>query len=209
MPNTYPISIGAVVAAAGLSSRMGAFKPLLPIDQTPVIERCARNLLNAGVSELVIVTGYRSEEIQACLQNLPVKFVNNERYAETQMFDSICLGLQALTGYHDRILVTPGDVPLVSQNTILRLIQTSGEFVSPVCNGISGHPVILDAAILPGLLSFHGEGGLRGAIVANGIPIHLIETEDIGMTIDLDTPEDYSKVLSLLNRVSPIDSERA
>lgn len=193
-----PLSIGAVIAAAGLSSRMGSFKPLLPVGGVPAIERCVRNFLNSGVSEILVVTGYRSEDLRSCLHALPVHFVQNENYADSQMFDSVCLGLRSLKSAHDRILITPGDVPLVSPETIRLLIRSPGKFVAPVYRNCSGHPVIIDADLVPRLLSYPGDGGLRGAVRAYGIEISNIETEDIGMTIDLDTPEDYAELLALL-----------
>ena len=89
--------IGAVVAAAGLSSRMGAFKPLLPFDGTTVIRRCIANLRDAGASEIVVVTGHRGEELAAHLRGSGVIIAHNDRYEETQMFDSLCIGLRALS----------------------------------------------------------------------------------------------------------------
>lgn len=189
------LSIGAVVAAAGLSSRMGSFKPLLPINGIPVIELCVRNLLNAGVTELVVVTGFRGHEIQSILSSLPVKFVHNKDYADTQMFDSIRLGLSAFSAPHDRVFITPGDIPLVSSKTLLGMIQAEGDFVSPVYCGISGHPVLLASRILPQIIEFSGNSGLRGAIASCRASVCTVETNDVGITLDLDTPEDYSKVL--------------
>lgn len=197
MQNKKKQSIGAVVAVAGLSSRMGSFKPLLLINGIPVIERCVRNILSAGVSELIVVTGFRDNEIRSCLADLPVKFVHNAHFAESQMFDSICLGLHALSSSHDRVLITPGDIPLVSADTIQLMIHSNGEFVSPVYNGISGHPILIDTKIIPQISSYSGQDGMRGAIASCGASIQTVETDDIGITIDLDTPEDYSRVIEI------------
>ena len=191
--------IGAVVAAAGLSSRMGEFKPLLPFDGVTVIERCIANLRSAGAAEIVVVTGHRAAELAARLSGSGVQCVHNPRYAETQMFDSLCLGLRALSGDCDTILLTPGDVPLVDAETVQALLRQRGGFVCPVCNGRRGHPVALDAAWRAALLDYSGEGGLRGAVAALGIPTATVEVADRGMHLDLDTPEDYREALQLLN----------
>ena len=190
--------IGAVVAAAGLSSRMGAFKPLLPFDGATVIERCIANLRGAGASEIVVVTGYRGEELTERLRGSGVTLAHNAAYADTQMFDSLRLGLRALPEDCGVILLTPGDVPLVRPETVRALLDAQGGFVCPVCAGKRGHPVAVDAAFRDALLGYHGEGGLRGAVTALGIPVTEVEVADDGMYRDLDTPTDYDEMLTLL-----------
>ena len=82
--------IGAVVAAAGLSSRMGDFKPLLPLDGDTVIGRCLSNLRGAGATDIVVVTGHRAGELARLLEDSGVTLVRNAAYAETQMFRGTC-----------------------------------------------------------------------------------------------------------------------
>ena len=195
-------AIGAVVAAAGLSSRMGAFKPLLPFDGATVIERCLANLRAAGASAIVVVTGHRAAELEARLRGSGAVLVHNPRYAETQMFDSLCLGLRALPEDCRAILLTPGDVPLVKPETVRALLAAEAGFACPVCGGRRGHPVALDAAYRGALPAYDGEGGLRGAVTALGIPVTEVEVDDAGMPLDLDTPEDYQTALRLLRAES-------
>lgn len=190
--------IGAVVAAAGLSSRMGDFKPLLPFDGVTVIERCVANLRAAGASEIVVVTGHRAAELAAQLRD--VTLVHNPLYAETQMFDSLRLGLRALSADCDTILLTPGDVPLVEPETVRALLAAKAGFACPVCAGRRGHPVALDGRYRDAVLRYAGDGGLRGAVAALGIPVTEVEVADEGMSRDLDTPADYREVLELLKQ---------
>ena len=191
--------IGAVVAAAGCSSRMGQFKPLLPFDGMTVIERCIANLRIAGASGIVVVTGHRAAELEARLRGSGVILAHNPRYAETQMFDSFCLGLRALPEDCETVLLTPGDVPLVKIETVRALLSADAAFACPICAGRRGHPVALDAQYIPALLAYDGEGGLRGAVAALGIPVTEVEVDDAGMPLDLDTPADYEAALRLLN----------
>ena len=189
--------IAAVIAAAGLSSRMGEFKPLLPFDGTTVIRRCAENLLRAGAEVLVVVVGHRGAETAGALRGTGALIVENPDYARTQMFDSLRLGLGALHGAYDRVLLTPGDVPWVSPALVRALTEAKADFVCPVCGGRRGHPVSLAGRCVPALLAYGGAGGLRGAAEALGFSTALAETPEIGVTIDLDTPEDYRRLLSL------------
>ena len=190
--------IGAVVAAAGLSSRMGAFKPLLPFGGSTVIERCLANLREAGAGEIVVVTGHRAAELEEKLADSGVRLVRNPDYAQTQMFDSLRVGLRALSEDCEVILLTPGDVPLVKPETIRALLQAPGGFARPVCAGKRGHPVALDAKYRAALLAYDGDGGLCGAVEALGIPISEVEVADAGMPLDMDTPADYEKLLGML-----------
>ena len=87
---------GAVILAAGIASRMGDFKPLLPMGEESVIQNVVRVLREAGVQQIVVVTGYRKEVLEEHLKNASVMFVHNERFAQTKMFDSVKLGLDGL-----------------------------------------------------------------------------------------------------------------
>ena len=189
--------LAAVIAAAGLSSRMGEFKPLLPFDGTTVIRRCAENLLRAGAEVLVVVVGHRGAETAGALCGTGAVIVQNPDYARTQMFDSLRLGLGALDGEYDRVLLTPGDVPWVSPALVRALTEAEADFVCPVCGGRRGHPVSLAGRCVPALLAYCGAGGLRGAAEALSFSAALVETPEIGVTVDLDTPEDYRRLLSL------------
>ena len=187
----------AVVAAAGLSSRMGEYKPLLPFDGTTVIGRCVDNLHQAGAETVIVVTGHRAPELEAALADRGVRFVRNPDYASTQMFDSLRLGLAALPPECSRVLLTPGDVPWVSPELIRTVAETPGAFVCPGFGGRRGHPIALDAACVPALLAAPDTDGLRGALAALGLQPVLVDTGEIGTTMDLDTPEDYRRLLAL------------
>ena len=190
--------IGAVVAAAGLSSRMGEFKPLLPFDGDTVLGRCLDNLLQAGATDTVVVTGHRADELAPVLAARPVRVVHNPDYASTEMFDSLCLGLRALRLDCEKVLLTPGDVPWVSPGLIRALLAAEADFVCPRFGARRGHPVVLAGEKIPALLDFRGEGGLRGAVEALGFHTAFVDTEEPGTSLDLDTPADYQNILKML-----------
>ena len=190
--------IGAVVAAAGLSSRMGDFKPLLPFDGDTVLGRCLDNLLQAGATEVVVVTGHRAGELETVLARRPVRTVHNPDYAHTEMFDSLCLGLRALPPDCEKVLLTPGDVPWVSPGLIRALLAVEADFVCPRFGARRGHPVVLAGDQIPALLEFRGGGGLRGAVEALGLRTAFVDTGELGASLDLDTPEDFQNMLKLL-----------
>ena len=189
------VRMGAVVAAAGMSSRMGRFKPLLDIQGEPAIVRVIHTLRSGGAENIFVVTGHHAEELRAALEGHGVSFVHNPDYAATGMFESVRLGLERAQRTCGRILVTPSDVPLFRAETV-RTVLTSGEpIVIPTHGGRDGHPVLFEAEVVPEVLSFHGEGGLHGAILALGARVRRVEVPDDRIFTDMDTPEDYRRLI--------------
>lgn len=193
----------AVIAAAGISSRMYEFKPMLCLGENTMIAAVVRNLREAGVGEIVVVTGYKSELMSKHLSTLDVRICENERYAETKMYDSLCLGLQALQDPYDYVFLTPGDVPLVQPRTIRKMQESQCSMMRPVCGKKPGHPVMLSRELVPSLYSYNGKNGLRGAMESFADPILEIEVDDEGVLVDVDTPADlkalYRKGMLLRN----------
>ena len=183
-----------LIVAAGLSSRMNEFKPLMEAGDTTFIGSVIEKFRTVGVGDIVVVTGHRAEELEAYLEPLGVRTVRNERYAETKMFDSVRIGLEALGDGYDYLLFSPGDVPFVSPDTVHAVFNAEGALVRPVCESRVGHPVKIAAALVPEILNYSGERGLRGAMESLPIPIVELEVEDEGSVTDIDTPEDLKGI---------------
>ena len=191
------LPIAALITAAGLSSRMGKLKALLPFGSGSMISTCVDNMRLAGAEKILVVTGYRAEDIEEHLALKGCGFVRNPDYARSQMFDSLSLGLRELEGGCSAVLISPVDVPAVKVETIMRLLEAGGDFAVPVYKGKWGHPVMLRGEIIPAILSHSGEGGLRGAVEALGISVTTVDCDDEGVSIDADRPEDYERLLRL------------
>lgn len=189
----------AVIAAAGRSSRMGEFKPLMVLDGETVIGRIVRALRDAGAEEIVAAAGHRGGELERCLAPLGVRVVRNRRFRETQMFDSLKLGIAALTGPWDVLFLLPGDVPLIRAGTLRAMMEQPGQAVRPVWNGRGGHPLMVRPEGLSGLLDYRGPDGLRGAVSARGLTVTDFPVEDRGCTLDADTREDWEEIRAVLH----------
>ena len=148
--------ICAVISAAGRSSRMGSFKPLLPFGGCSIAACCIRALRKAGVDEVVLVTGHRGELLREALAGENLIFAENPDFATTEMFDSLKIGFAALPGDCTRVLIQPVDMPAISAETIHALLATSAPIVRPRCGGKGGHPLVLDAALLPRIMAHNG-----------------------------------------------------
>ncbi len=189
----------ALIVAAGMSSRMGDFKPMLTIGEMSIAERVITTFQQAGVTRIVVVTGYQAELLERHLAGREVVFLRNERYQETQMFDSACIGLEYLRGKCDRVLFTPVDIPLFTAATVRALIASDAALACPVCEGKTGHPTLLSEALIEGILSDSGEGGLQGAFSRCGETMRQIPVSDPGVLHDADTPADYQNLLRYHN----------
>lgn len=190
---------GAVVVAAGMSSRMGDFKPMLSIGEISVAQRVVATLRQAGAERVVVVTGYNADELERHLSKSGAVFVRNEEYRTTEMFDSALIGLKYIRGKCDRILFTPVDVPLFTAATVRGLLDSGAELACPVCGGQRGHPILMSPNVVDRLLRDSGEDGLKGALGRCGVPMTLVDVPDPGILHDTDTPEDYRQLLELHN----------
>lgn len=186
---------GAVILAAGLSSRMHDFKPLLKLGEGTMIERAIGNVKMAGADPVIIVAGYRADDLMDHLWSADVMFVRNEDYASSQMFDSVKLGMSRAARMCGRILIAPADVPLIEQETFRTIMECPAPLVRPVCGGRPGHPVLVQAALAPRICAYKGRRGLKGAMESLGIAIAELEVEDAGIYMDADTPEDYANIV--------------
>jgi molybdate transport repressor ModE-like protein len=193
------MSVGALIVAAGMSSRMGDFKPMLNIGSISIAQRVVATFQQAGVDRIVVVTGYNADLLERHLAGSGLIFLRNENYESTQMFDSARIGLAYLRDKCDRILFTPVDIPLFTAGTVRALLESDAELACPVCGGVTGHPTLIASRLVEGILADPGEGGLRGALERSGVQMLQIPVEDKGILHDADTPEDYRALLRYHN----------
>jgi len=201
-------TVSAVVLAAGLSSRMGgSHKLLLDIGGEPMLRRVVRTVLDAGACEIVVVTGYRAEQIVAALDGLPVRFVHNPAYAEGQR-GSVEAGVRALTVFCHAVMIVLGDQPLLTPSALGRLIAAFGSapdgrsILVPTSGGERGNPVLFAATHIPEIRAGAMKVGSGGLIESYPDQVALIEMADDAFTRDCDTPEDYAIVQARLAAAS-------
>lgn len=193
------MQIGAVIVAAGMSSRMGDFKPMMNIGSISIAQRIVATLHQAGVERIIVVTGYNAQQLERHLAGNSLIFLRNEAYASTQMFDSAKIGLSYLRDKCDQILFTPVDIPLFTALTVTKLLESAAPLACPVCEGKTGHPLLISSSLLDTILSDRGENGLQGAISRCGVTMTQVPVEDPGVLHDADTPEDYQSLLAYHN----------
>jgi len=196
------LETGAVITAAGRSSRMGVFKPLLKIGNLTAIERIITNFRAASVNNIAIVTGNNAQELENSLKDSGIVFLGNPMYEHNEMFDSIKIGLDYQKERADKIFITPVDVPLFTSDTVKALLNCKKDVGIPAYKGKTGHPVILGGGAVTRILNYSGSGGLRNAITELSLEVEYIETGDRGILYNMNTQEDYSGILKLFSELS-------
>ena len=187
-------SLAGIIVAAGMSSRMGDFKPLMKVGGKSMVRRVVDMMHQAGADPIIVVTGRYAELLMVELKSENVIFVYNADYEHTQMYDSLLLGIRALPESAERILMSPVDVPVVSVKTVEKLLSQSGAFIRPVFQGTPGHPVIFSRQLIRKMELYHGDFGMRGFLEQNQISITDVAVDDMGTAFDADTMQDYEKI---------------
>jgi molybdenum cofactor cytidylyltransferase len=191
--------LAAVVLAAGRSTRMGVFKPLLPFGQHSIIEHILSTVRAADVETLRVVVGWNADVLVPILERHRVAWVRNDRYEEG-MYSSIQVGVQSLPTGVVAFFLLPGDMPLVQSATLTRLIaewdrQPRG-ILYPCHEGRRGHPPLIAGAYIPEILCEVPPEGLRALLARHAEEAREIECGDPGILVDLDTPEEYRQSLA-------------
>jgi CTP:molybdopterin cytidylyltransferase MocA len=191
--------ITAIILAAGYSSRMGKFKPLLLLGEMTLLERNIRLFQSAGIQDIRVVAGYRASEIQALLQPWRIPCIVNEAYAQ-EMYSSVLAGIKTLTSAQKAFFILPADIPLVRPCTITALLAAYHEtkiphpILYPNFQGMRGHPPLIDSSYAPEMVRWDKPGGLRAFLEnykANAVDV---SAADQGILLDIDTPEDYQQM---------------
>ncbi len=194
--------IVVITPAAGLSTRFPGDKMLYVVGGKPLISWTVEKLLRAGVDKLVVVLGYRAEDVlKAILSNVSdttrLYFAYNSEYSIGGMSSSIKRGL-GLVCEGEHIMVHPGDVPCVKIESIRKVMEEalkSKESITVAAyNGRKSHPIVFKPYLLKELLEIGEETrGLKGVISRHYDEIRIVETGDPGTLRDIDRIEDLKE----------------
>ena len=197
---------GAIVLAAGLSSRMGTRghspvvenKLLLPwTDGRPIICHAVAKYVDSGIDPIVIVTGRDADAVADCLADYSLGFAHNSEYASGEILSSVKVGLRSLPNALDATFIQPADMPCISSALIKQVAAQyeAGFNVAPVYKGRRGHPVLLDKAYWREMLDLPAEAMPRAVIVGAREKLRLVEVDEKGVVMDIDTREAYQRAL--------------
>ncbi len=211
MSSTTARHIG-VLLAAGRGSRMGRTKQLMPwppngdekkhigessisaTSQPATVVETSFDLIAPHCAQMIVVFGHDAVAIVEVLQ--PRTFTAVISDPDSEMMHSIRLGLVEAQrqSLGSAVLLHPADMPAVSPHTIRCIVNaaaSTGKAVLPEHNGSGGHPVVIPASLIHGIVTWQGEGGLRAYWEQHPMKVQRVQVDDAAATLDLDTPADY------------------
>jgi molybdenum cofactor cytidylyltransferase len=193
--------ISAILLAAGESTRMRTQKALLPWRGTTLIQYQVNSLLEAGVSQVVVVLGYRAERLRSLLVDTPgVQTVLNLRY-RTGKSSSVRAGVRQVPPDASAALVLSVDQPR-SPELVRRVIEAYREKKAPVTypayHGRGGHPIIFDGALLPEMARVReSRQGLREVVQHHSAHVNRFTLNDPQILLDFNEPGEYEKAVGV------------
>ncbi|KAB7649019.1 NTP transferase domain-containing protein [Polymorphobacter fuscus] len=183
-----PRCTGAIVLAAGRSSRMGQDHKLLADWQgRPLVTHVVDAIAAAGLPPPIVVVGTRADAVRAALSGRDAIFVFADDH-DLGLAHSLRAGLAAVPPAWDAALVCLGDMPRVDPATLRSLAAAPGDVALPVRDGKRGNPVRWSRRHFAALMALEGDIGGKALIAALPTPPTEITAPDDGIFDDIDTP---------------------
>ncbi len=198
MTQTLSPFISGILLAAGLSSRMGEPKQLLPFGESTIVETVVDSMLGAKFDEVIVVVGHCAAQVREQLGTRPIKIVFNPDYREG-MLTSAQTGIRSLRG-SDAFALMLVDQPFITTELIDQVVdaylQTDNGIALPSYNYKRGHPVIFDQRYADEILALGTEsGGVRTLFKKYGDDIHYVTVDTDRVLRDIDYRADYERAI--------------
>lgn len=197
--------ISAIIPAAGLSTRMHKYKPLLKLGNLTIVEQTISILKKSGINDIIVVTGHNREQIEPIIQSAGARPVFNKKF-KTGMLGSIKTGVNALSSQCIGFLLLPVDIPLIRPSSIKTILsafnKTREHIIIPQFNDEPGHPPVIPAWLRSQILNLEENSNLGTLLLSLKQHIKKQTIHDQGIVMDADTQDAYEK---LKKRHSTID----
>ncbi|EPK7285628.1 molybdenum cofactor cytidylyltransferase [Citrobacter farmeri] len=182
--------VDCIITAAGLSSRMGKWKMMLPWQGSTILDASIKNALQF-CNRVILVSGYRATELHNRYANQPnIIITYNPDYAQG-LFTSIKVGAAAVQSKH--CFITHGDMPELNRDIFRKIWALRNDnALIPCYHGQPGHPILLSKKCLLQAISQPDVSSMRQALLRG--KHNIIEMNDVRITLDIDTPEDFINV---------------
>lgn len=209
-PADLPSQVGAVILAAGASSRMGRPKLLLPWNGGTVLSHLVTVWQELGVKQVAVVYAAANKKLLIELNRLgfPTTHRIINPVPQEGMFSSIRCAAQ-WPGWLPEITelaIVLGDQPQLKLSTLRALLRFSaahsGQVCQPSYGGKRGHPVVIPRRLF-NQLSTSEAPTLKDFLARSAETVRLCRVSDPGLHLDIDRPEDYERVRQLLQAGSP------
>ena len=193
------MNVGAVILAAGSSSRMGTPKQILQFEGSSLLKRATLAALGAKCDPVVVVTGAHADLCRRELDGLDVREAFNVSW-ETGMASSVHAGIECLLNIDAGIAATVlllCDQPHVTSDIISNLIATHHATERPVIASIYagsfGVPALFSRTLFAELVQLEGTSGAKEIIKRHASDAHFLPFPE-GI-VDVDTPDDFTRLI--------------
>lgn len=187
-----------IVLSAGLSSRMGECKQLLPWGSNSVLGSIIKAYQEASVEQIIVVSGGYRVLVEAEAKKYAVDAAFNARFDTGEMIDSVKTGLKKVIPESDGIFIALGDQPMVTVEDIFGLKKTfelnKDKLVIPSYSFRRGHPWLIPQKLRQELLELEPPKTLRDFINSHKEDICYYEVKSSHVLQDLDTPDEYDSL---------------
>jgi molybdenum cofactor cytidylyltransferase len=191
--------IGALILAAGNSSRFGELKQLTLLDNKPLFTYPVDLVKRMNFHSVVLVGNERTAEMRDYCMHNNIKYVENPHY-KTGMSSSLKQGVLAFKDDIQAIILLLGDQPFIQEQILESLISTYNHqyhngvrIVRASYNGQVGHPVLFDQSFFPLLTKIEGDKGAKLMIEDYVMELAIVDFSNDIWNLDIDTPIDYQR----------------
>jgi molybdenum cofactor cytidylyltransferase len=181
------VSCVGVVLAAGGSTRFGGDKLLFRYRGKPLVWWAAEALRRGGLE--VYLVAARREVAQAAGEVYGVIY---NPWWRLGLSTSVKAAVAALLDKKCVVWML-GDMPCVKPSTVAAVAgRCKGGLVVPTYRGARGNPAASCRDVYPLALALEGDVGLRALF--GRVPVEVVEVDDPGILVDVDTPGDLERL---------------
>ena len=200
---SFTSNIGAVILAAGASSRMHETKQLLPWKNSNLLSHVISQLKHSDAAHVYVVLGANQNEIlnQIDTTNITVLINKNWSLGMGTSIATVASYIEEISTHYDGLLLTTSDQPLIELNTYNKLINSCINHERIVASSYAkdfGIPAVFGKAYFTVLKSLGQDKGAK-SVIKNHLD-HLVLIDDPMAEFDLDTKEVYDKYHSMYGR---------
>ncbi len=187
--------VAGIILAAGESRRFGRSKQLLDWHGQPFVRAIAQTALAAKLTPILVVTGSDAAQIEAVMQDLPVKILHNREWQSGQS-SSIRAGLRAVPKKNGAVIFLLADQPQVTPQLLRAMVERHTAnlpaIIAPMVGEQRATPVLFDRTTFPDLQALTGDMGGRAIFVKHSLTY--LAWHDESLLLDVDTSKDYERI---------------
>jgi len=202
--------LSAIIPAAGFSSRMKDFKPLLPFGDKTIVEQVIDLFKASQITDIVVVTGHNHTELEPFVRKAGALPVFNPDF-ESGMLSSIQKGVKNIRPENPGFFLLPVDIPAIRPSTIDCLIQkwleAEDQILIPYFDDTPGHPPLIPSWLKPDILSLSSGSTLRDLFLSQTNRTMPVKVYDRGILMDADDKKGYEVVLRKFSSLHIPDKE--